>query len=94
MDINKALDENADREDAIISISDKKIKTSDIGKNIDLDLRTREDEFKNMMIPLNLLFSDDCYDWLDEMEEFYTEEFNKYREIKKCLGGLSKPLCK
>lgn len=85
LNINKALDENADREDAIISISDKKIKTSDIGKNIDLDLRTREDEFKNMMIPLNLLFSDDCHDWLDEMEEFYTEEFNKYREIKKCF---------
>ena len=37
----KALDENVDREDAIISISDKKVKTSDIGKIITLDLTTR-----------------------------------------------------
>ena len=85
LDIIKALDENTDREDAIISISDKKVKTSDIGKTIDLDLRNREDEFKNMMIPLNLLFSDDCHDWLDEMEEFHAEDFSKYREIKKCF---------
>ena len=49
----KALDENVDREDAIISISDKKVKTSDIGKIITLDLTTRENEYKNLMFPLN-----------------------------------------
>ena len=37
-----------------------------------------------MMIPLNLLFSDECYDWLDEMEEYHNETFNKdIRDIKK-----------
>lgn len=85
LDINKALDETVDREDAIISISDKKIKTSEIGKVIDLDLRTREDEFKNMMFPLNIIFSDECFEWLDEMVEFYDNgtERQKYKEIKK-----------
>lgn len=83
LNIIKALDENTDREDAIISISDKKIKTSDIGKTVDLDLRTREDEFKNMMIPLNILFSDDCHDWLDDMVDYYESNFNKYKEIKR-----------
>lgn len=61
LDIKKALDETEDREEAIISISDKKIKTSDIGKVIDLDLRTREDEYKNFMFPLNLMFSSNDY---------------------------------
>lgn len=84
LDIKKALDESVDREDAIISISDKKIITSNIGKDIDLDLRTRQNEFEKMMIPLNLLFSDECYDWLDEMEEYHNETFNKdIRDIKK-----------
>lgn len=83
LNIIKALDENIDREDAIISISDRKIKTSDIGKTVDLDLRTREDEFKNMMIPLNILFSDDCHDWLDDMVDYYESNFNKYKEIKR-----------
>ena len=52
----KALDENVDREEAIISISDKKVKTSDIGKIITLDLTSRENEYKNLMFPLNLMF--------------------------------------
>ncbi len=83
LDIIKALDEEADREDAIISISEKKIKTSDIGKNIILDLRTREDEFRNMMIPLNILMSDDVHDWLDDMVGYYIDEYPKYQEIKR-----------
>ena len=57
IDMVKALDENEDREEAIISISDKKIKTSDIGKVIALDLTTREKEYENLMFPLNLMFN-------------------------------------
>jgi len=85
LDINKALDENEDKEDAIVSISDKKIKTSEIGKVIDLDLRTREDEFRNMMFPLNIMFSDECFDWLDDMVEYHEDERNKYKDIKKAF---------
>lgn len=85
LDINKALDETQDREDAIISISDKKIKTSEIGKVIDLDLRTREDEFKNMMFPLNIMFSDECFDWLDDMVDYHDDDRMKYKEIKRAF---------
>lgn len=58
MDIKKAIDLEADRLDAIISISEDKTKTENIGRDIILDLRTREDEYKNLMFPLNLTFSD------------------------------------
>lgn len=85
LDIKKALDETEDREEAIISISDKKIKTSDIGKVIDLDLRTREDEFKNMMFPLNIMFSDECFDWLDDMVDYHDDERQMYKDIKRAF---------
>lgn len=85
LDIIKALDETEDREEAIVSVSDKKIKTSEIGKVIDLDLRTREDEFKNMMFPLNIMFSDECFDWLDDMVDYHEEERAKYRDIKRAF---------
>lgn len=76
LDIEKALDPEADRLDAIISISDKKIKTEDIGKTIVLDLRTREDEYKNMMFPLNLTFSGSMK-WILGLISYSKDEMNK-----------------
>jgi len=51
MDIKKAIDPGVDRLDAIISISDDKVKP-------ELDLSKRNMEYKNLMFPLNLTFSD------------------------------------
>lgn len=72
LDIKKCLDTNADRLDAIVSVSEKKQLTSDIGRTITLDLSTRENEFANLMFPLNITFSaNDTDDWRYEMEEYY-----------------------
>ena len=72
LDIKKCLDPNADRLDAIISVSEKKQLTSDIGRTITLDLSTRENEFANLMFPLNITFSaNDTDDWRYEMEDYY-----------------------
>ena len=49
LDIIKCLDDDADREeDAILSIRDDKTIRSDFDRQIDLDLRTKEDEFKSI----------------------------------------------
>lgn len=72
LDIRKCLDPYADRLDAIISVSDKKKVTTDIGRTVTLDLSTREKEFENLMFPLNITFSaNDTDDWRYDMEEFY-----------------------
>ncbi len=81
LDINKALDEDADREDAIISISEDKTKKIDIGRTIELDLRTKEDEFKNMMFPLNLIFAYESQNWFLGMLDYYKDEQAKYSAI-------------
>lgn len=72
LDIKKCLDPNADRLDAIISVSDKRQQTTNIGRTITLDLSTREKEFENLMFPLNITFSaNDTDDWRYDMEEYY-----------------------
>ena len=79
LDIEKCLDPNADRLDAIISISDKKQVLSEIGRKVELDLTTSEYEYKNLMFPLNLVFShNDIDDWRYNMEDYYQND-PKYR---------------
>ncbi|MGI6073798.1 MAG: GmrSD restriction endonuclease domain-containing protein [Fermentimonas sp.] len=63
INMKKAIDPNEERLDAIVSISENKVKTEELGRKIILDLRTREDEYKNMMFPLNLAFSD-TMEWI------------------------------
>ena len=75
LDINKCLDPDADRLDAIVSVSDKKQRTTNIGRTVTLDLSTREKEFENLMFPLNITFSpNDTDDWRYYMEEFYNND--------------------
>lgn len=72
LDIRKCLDPTADRLDAIISVSEKKQLTTDIGRTVTLDLSTREKEFENLMFPLNITFShNDTEDWHYDMEDYY-----------------------
>lgn len=79
LDIEKCLDPEADRLDAIISISEKKQILSDIGRTIELDLSTPDSEYEHLMFPLNLVFSpNDIDDWRYAMEDHFAND-NKYR---------------
>jgi hypothetical protein len=72
LDIRKCLDPSADRLDAIISISEKKQLTSDIGRTVTLDLSTREKELENMMFPLNITFSTpDVMSWMMQLHNHF-----------------------
>ena len=75
LDIEKCLDPEADRLDAIVSISDKKQILSDIGRTVVLDLSTQENEFEHLMFPLNLVFSpNEIDDWRFGMEEHFQND--------------------
>ena len=79
LDIEKCLDPEADRLDAIISISEKKQILSDIGRTIELDLSSPEREYEHLMFPLNLVFfPNDIDDWRYAMEDHFAND-NKYR---------------
>ena len=55
LDIERALSDD-ERVEAIISVPETRIVTSDFGRKVDLDLSTREKEFKNKMFPINIIF--------------------------------------
>ncbi|MBQ1456421.1 MAG: DUF262 domain-containing protein [Thermoguttaceae bacterium] len=72
IDIEKSLDPNADDEEIIISVPEKKQITSDFGKTIDLDLTTPEMEFKNKLFPLNSIFDTSRYlSWQNGYQKYY-----------------------
>lgn len=75
LDIRKCLDKDTERLDAIISINEKKQITSKIGRKVDLDLSSREMEYKNMMFPLNIVFSNtDVMTWMFGVLNYYKED--------------------
>ena len=87
LDINKCLDENEDREDAVFSVpEDRKIKTN-FDRDIVLDLSSKELEFEHEMFPLNIVFdSNDSFDWAMGYMSFYNNDpdhMNKYKSFKK-----------
>jgi len=87
IDIRKALDQTADRLDAIISINEKKQLTEDIGRTVVLDLSTRENEFKELMYPLNIVLDMSASsDWMLELNDYYAGDASirtLYKEFNK-----------
>ena len=67
VDIKKAIQSDADIEDAIFGTPTDKTLREDFARKIVLDLSTRDLEFENHMFPLNQVFDakDWFYDWRD-----------------------------
>lgn len=85
LDIKTCLDPNADRLDAIVSVSEKKVITEDIGRSIRLDLSTPEKEYDNLMFPLNITFSTtEITHWMLGLLKYYENSsaiLNLYTEF-------------
>ncbi len=77
IDMQKALDPNTDLEEAIFSINENKIITENIGRDVVLDLTTREKEYENLMYPVSLV---DEYDtWFPAFFEYWEYDKDKIR---------------
>lgn len=64
-----------DRIDAVISVPESRIITTNFGRNIELDLSTREKEFENCMFPLNIIYDHPIsQDWLMDYLEYYHDD--------------------
>lgn len=57
IDIEKALDPDVDRVEAIVSVPETRMVTSNFGRDIDLDLSTPDKEFEHKMFPLNIILN-------------------------------------
>lgn len=87
IDIKKACDPNCDRVDAIFSVPETRIITSNFGRNIELDLSDRTKEFENKMFPLNLILDfPEEQNWQNEYYAFYNynqEIIKEFTEFNK-----------
>lgn len=71
IDIEKALDPDVDRVDAIVSVPETRMVTSNFGRDIDLDFSSPDKEFEHKMFPLNII--------LDTPKTFlWQQEYLKY----------------
>lgn len=89
IDIIKALDPTADRDDAIIAVPEDKKVTEDFGRRVTLDLTTQESEFESLMYPVSMAFRWD--DWQKLFIEHsmkkgdFTEKWNIIKNFKESV---------
>jgi hypothetical protein len=86
IDIKRALDPSVERDEAIVAVPEDKKITADFGREVVLDLSTREREFKSFMYPVSEVF--DWDEWQDGFDNFWSgpehEDVRKeFRRFKK-----------
>ena len=76
IDMRKALDKNADREDAVVSLpADRQVKR--FGRDVVEDYSTREREYAAMLFPLSEVFDTD--EWIEGFQEHWAYDREKIR---------------
>lgn len=78
LDIAKCLDPHTDREDAVLSIPADRVVRTNFGRDIVLDLSTREHEYAQRMFPLSQVF--DHYEWATGFREHHSYDAHLCRE--------------
>lgn len=88
IDIEKALNTDIDRVEAIISIPETRIVTSNFGRDIELDLSSPDKEYEQKMFPLNIILDYvKIQSWQNEYYAYYKydsliiQEFTKFNNI-------------
>jgi hypothetical protein len=85
IDIRKALDSSADREDAIVGVPEDRIIRPSFNREVTLDLSSPEKEYANLMYPVTQVFDwdrwQDGFDkyWKGDEKESIREEFRTFK---------------
>lgn len=74
--------EGGDRlEEAIVAVEEDKIKRSDFGRQIDLDLSTTQKECKQLYFPCDQTLNSDA--WEEALQEYAPEKFGLYMQFRR-----------
>lgn len=92
LDIEKALDPNADDEEIVISIPSSKQITSDFGRKVDVDLSTREQEYKLRMFPLNIILdTQEEQNWQNSYYAYYKYDPSVTKQFTELFTKVISP---
>lgn len=75
IDIAKAIDETADREEAVIGVPEDRKERTAFGREVTLDLSTPEKEYAALMFPVSQVFDWDT--WQDGFNDHWSGEEHK-----------------
>ena len=100
LDINKCLDPDTDRIDAVISVPESRIIRKNFDRDIALDLSTRDLEYQQGMFALNIIFdSNEREDWADGYKDFHgnsdecKDKYKRFRsEVLDTITGYKLPV--
>jgi hypothetical protein len=81
LDIRKAMDPLADREEAVIGVPEDRVIRTNFNQDIVLDLSTPEKEFEQLLFPLTSVFA--WEDWQDGFNDFWTGNEAVRQELKE-----------
>lgn len=92
LDIEKALDPDADDEEVVISIPATKQVTFDFGRKVEKDLSTRQNEFKLKMFPLNIILdSSEEQGWQNEYYAYYNYDSEVIKQFTDLFTNIIMP---
>ena len=92
LDIEKVLDPKADYEEVVISVPASKKTTSDFGRKVDIDLSTREQEFKLKMFPLNIILdTSEEQNWQNEYYKYYHYDVELIKQFTELFSKVINP---
>ncbi|HPF22430.1 MAG TPA: DUF262 domain-containing protein [Hyphomonas sp.] len=86
LDIAKAIDPDADREDAVVGVPEDRMERAAFGRDVVLDLSTPEKEYAALMFPVSQVF--DWDDWQDGFDEYWKGDANE--EVRKRFRTFKK----
>ena len=100
LDINKCLDVNTERVDAVISVPESRIIRENFDRDIVMNLSSRELEYQNEMFPVNIIFdSREREYWADGYKKFhgydtaFIDKYNLFRsEVIETVTGYKLPV--
>lgn len=78
--IEKALDESVDREDAIEAFPKDRVLRTNFGKDVVLDLSAPESEYKHLRFPLNKIFDHET--WQEGFWDYWDADKSKRQILK------------
>ena len=92
IDIQKAMDESCDRLDAIFSVPENKIVTSEFGRKEDINLSKQEYEFENKVFPLNrILDYASAQEWQNKYYAYYSYNQDITKQFSEFYTKIAMP---
>lgn len=92
LNIEKALDSSSDDEEIILSVPATRQVTSDFGRKIEMDLSTRQDEFRLKMFPLNIILNlGEEQGWQNEYYAYYNYDPAIIQQFTELFSNIIMP---